>query len=80
MSELKKFKPKVLREMSPEERGQLLNQLRAELVKLQTQRARGFVEKPGRIRQIRRIIARILTIERELELAKEREKTKKTKA
>ena len=80
MSELKKFKPKVLREMSPEERRQLLNQLRAELVKLQTQRARGFVEKPGRIRQIRRIIARILTIERELELAKEREKAKKTKA
>jgi len=79
MSE-RKLKPKVLREMSPEERRELLNQLRAELVKLQTQRSRGFVEKPGRIRQIKRIIARILTIERELELAKEREKAKKSSA
>ncbi|ACB39685.1 ribosomal protein L29 [Pyrobaculum neutrophilum V24Sta] len=51
--------------MKPEERRELLNQLRAELVKLETQRARGFVEKPGRIREIRRAIARILTIERE---------------
>jgi len=65
MSE-RKLKPKALREMSPEERRELLNQLRAELVKLQTQRSRGFVEKPGRIRQVRRMIARILTIEREL--------------
>jgi len=61
----RKLKPKVLREMSSKERIELLNQLRAELVKLQTQRSRGFIEKPGRIRQIRRIIARILTIERE---------------
>jgi len=65
MSE-RKLKPKALREMSPEERRELLNQLRAELVKLQTQRSRGFVEKPGRIRQVKRMIARILTIEREL--------------
>ncbi|MEZ0320096.1 MAG: 50S ribosomal protein L29 [Pyrobaculum sp.] len=66
MSSEKKLKPKVLREMSPEERRNLLNQLRAELVKLETQRARGFVEKPGRLREVRRAIARILTIEREL--------------
>jgi large subunit ribosomal protein L29 len=51
--------------MKPEERRQLLNQLRAELVRLETQRARGFVEKPGRIKQVKRAIARILTIERE---------------
>jgi LSU ribosomal protein L29P len=68
MSSEKKLKAKVLREMKPEERRQLLNQLRAELVRLETQRARGFVEKPGRIRQIKRAIARILTIEREEEL------------
>ncbi|AAL63721.1 50S ribosomal protein L29 [Pyrobaculum aerophilum] len=70
MSSEKKLKAKVLREMKPEERRELLNQLRAELVRLETQRARGFVEKPGRIRQVRRIIARILTIEREEELKK----------
>lgn len=65
MSSERKLKPKVLREMSLEERRNLLNQLRAELVKLETQRARGFVEKPGRLREVRRAIARILTVERE---------------
>ncbi|MEM1598479.1 MAG: 50S ribosomal protein L29 [Pyrobaculum sp.] len=65
MSSERKLKPKVLREMSPEERRNLLNQLRAELVKLETQRARGFVEKPGRLKEVRRAIARILTVERE---------------
>jgi large subunit ribosomal protein L29 len=74
MSSEKKLKPSVLREMKPEERRELLNQLKAELVRLETQRARGFVEKPGRIRQIRRAIARILTIERELELKEELKK------
>ncbi|MEM0370243.1 MAG: 50S ribosomal protein L29 [Pyrobaculum sp.] len=64
MSE-KKLKAKALREMKPEERRELLNQLRAELVRLQTQRSRGFVEKPGKIKQIKRAIARILTIEKE---------------
>jgi large subunit ribosomal protein L29 len=76
MSTEKKLKASVLREMKPEERRQLLQQLRAELIKLQTQRARGFVEKPSRIRQIKRAIARILTIEREEEL-KKREESKK---
>ncbi len=64
MSE-KKLKAKALREMKPEERRELLNQLRAELVRLQTQRSRGFVENPGKIKQIKRDIARILTIEKE---------------
>lgn len=64
MSE-KKLKAKALREMKSEERRELLNQLRAELVRLQTQRSRGFVEKPGKIKQIKRAIARILTIEKE---------------
>ncbi|ABL88879.1 LSU ribosomal protein L29P [Pyrobaculum islandicum DSM 4184] len=61
----KRLKARVLREMKPEERRELLNQLRAELVKLETQRSRGFVENPGRIRVIKRAIARILTIEKE---------------
>lgn len=61
----KRLKARVLREMKPEERRELLNQLRAELVKLETQRSRGFVENPGKIRVIKRAIARILTIEKE---------------
>jgi large subunit ribosomal protein L29 len=76
MSIAKKLKASVLRAMTPEERRQLLQQLRAELIKLQTQRARGFVENPSRIRLIKRAIARILTIEREEEL-KKREESKK---
>ncbi len=65
MSEGRKLR--ALREMSREERLDLLNQLRAELLKLESQRARGFVEKSGRVREVRRAIARILTIEREAE-------------
>ncbi|MGC8973629.1 MAG: 50S ribosomal protein L29 [Thermoproteus sp.] len=61
----KKLNAKTLRQMSREDRLKLLDQLRAEYVKLQTQRARGIVENSGRIRFIRRAIARILTIERE---------------
>jgi len=76
MSTEKKLKAGVLRAMKPEERRQLLQQLRAELIKLETQRARGFVEKPSRIRQIKRAIARILTIEREEELKKRGESKK----
>jgi len=56
---------KTLRQMGREDRLKLLDQLRAEYVKLQTQRARGIVENSGRIRFVRRAIARILTIERE---------------
>ena len=77
MSAEKKLKASVLRAMKLEERRQLLQQLRAELIKLQTQRARGFVENPSRIRQIKRAIARILTIEREEELKKREESKKK---
>jgi large subunit ribosomal protein L29 len=60
-----KLKAEALRKMPPEERRELLNQLRAELLRLQTQRARGVVENPGLIRVIKRAIARVLTIERE---------------
>ncbi|MFB6490720.1 MAG: 50S ribosomal protein L29 [Thermoproteus sp. AZ2] len=64
-SQPKKLNAKTLRQMSREERLKLLDQLRAEYVRLQTQRARGIIENSGRIRYIRRAIARILTIERE---------------
>jgi large subunit ribosomal protein L29 len=48
--------------MKPEDRARLLNDLRRELLKLQSQRERGTLENPGRIRTVRRAIARILTI------------------
>lgn len=54
--------------MSREERERRLRELRAELVRLKTMiKAGGAVEKPARIREIRRTIARILTINNEEE-------------
>ena len=58
-----------IREMSPEERAKKLSELRAELAKLRSMvEAGGSIENPARIREIRRTIARILTIEREEQL------------
>ena len=57
---------KELREMSPEERRKKLNELRAELMRLKAMvKAGGSIENPARIRELRRAIARILTIENE---------------
>lgn len=70
------MKPKEIRAMSLEERRKKLEELRAELIALRAQAAiaGGTVANPARIRQLRRAIARILTIEREEELEKERER------
>ena len=55
--------------MSPEERRKKLNELRAELMRLRAMvKAGGAIENPARIRELRRAIARILTIQREEEL------------
>ncbi|MCX8204070.1 MAG: 50S ribosomal protein L29 [Candidatus Nezhaarchaeota archaeon] len=60
---------KELRKMSPEERSKKLNELYAELRKLKAKAAAGgALESPGRLREIKRTIARILTIQREEEL------------
>jgi len=57
---------KEIRSMSREEREKRLNELRAELAKLRTMvKAGGAIEKPARIREIRRTIARILTVNNE---------------
>lgn len=57
---------KEIRNMSREEREKRLNELRAELAKLRTMvKAGGTIEKPARIREIRRTIARILTVNNE---------------
>jgi large subunit ribosomal protein L29 len=50
--------------MLPEERSKKLTELRAELIRLRTTVASGgSVENPGRIRELKRTIARILTLE-----------------
>jgi len=52
-----------IRRMSNEERLAKLRELKAELMRLRAQQASGApLEKPGRIRAIRRTIARILTV------------------
>lgn len=57
---------KDIRSMSSAERKQKLLELRNELAKMMaTVRSGGAVENPGRIRELRRTIARILTVERE---------------
>jgi len=60
-----KLNADTIRSMSKEERQKLLEQLRAELLKLISQKERGVVDNPGKIRAVRRAIARILTIENE---------------
>lgn len=57
---------KEIRNMSREEREKKLAELRSELARLRTMvKAGGAVEKPARIREIRRTIARILTANNE---------------
>jgi large subunit ribosomal protein L29 len=60
---------KEIREMSPEERAKKLNEFRTELLRLKTMvKAGGSVENPARIKELRKAIARILTIENEQKL------------
>lgn len=57
---------KEIRDMSIEERKERLNELKTELRRSKTMiKAGGTIEDPARIREIRKTIARILTVERE---------------
>jgi len=57
---------KEIREMSPEKRITKLEELRTEFSKLKAMnKAGGAVENPSRIKEIRRAIARIMTIQNE---------------
>jgi large subunit ribosomal protein L29 len=68
---------KELRDMSSEERMKRLNELRTDLLRLKTMiKAGGTIENPARIRELRKTIARILTIEHEQKLGLAEEKTK----
>lgn len=65
------LRPNEIRKMSPEERRRKLEELRAELARLRAlSLSRGQLDNPARIRELRKAIARILTIEREEELKK----------
>ncbi|RLI34283.1 50S ribosomal protein L29 [Candidatus Bathyarchaeota archaeon] len=60
------LKVKEIRQMSREERLKKLEELKAEIMKLRTDvKAKGRVENPAALRELRRSIARILTVERE---------------
>ncbi|HUV98112.1 MAG TPA: 50S ribosomal protein L29 [Candidatus Paceibacterota bacterium] len=62
---------KEARDMSSEERRRRVTELHTELVRLKTMtEAGGSIDDPARIKQLRKAIARILTVERETELAK----------
>jgi len=73
---------KEINDMSSAERAKKLNELRAELSRLRTMiSAGGAVENPARIRELRKTIARTLTVEREQQLGirgKEEKPAKKT--
>jgi len=67
---------KEIRDMPPEERVKKLNEFRTELLRLKTMvKAGGTVENPARIRELRKTVARILTIENEQKLGLVKAKT-----
>jgi len=69
---------KEIREMNSEERRKKLNELRAELMRIRTMiKAGGSIENTSRIREFRKAIARILTIENEEKKARRKEKGKR---
>jgi large subunit ribosomal protein L29 len=60
---------KEIRSLSVEDRVDRVEELRTELIRLRTMiKAGGTVENPARIRQLRKTIAQILTIEHEQKL------------
>jgi large subunit ribosomal protein L29 len=67
--------------MSPEDRKKRLHELQTELVRLKTMiKAGGAIENPARVRELRKTIARILTIESEPAPPKKEEKKVEKKA
>lgn len=57
-----------IRKMSREDRLRQLNELNLELMKLRAQAAMGTLTNVGRIKIVRKNIARILTVQREEEI------------
>jgi large subunit ribosomal protein L29 len=65
------LKPKDLMELADEELDQRLKQSREELFNLRFQHAAGQLENTSRLREVRRDIARIMTVQSARRLAKE---------
>ena len=60
------LRKREIRQLLPEERNKKLAELRTELTKLRTNvKSGGTVENAGRIRELKRTVARILTISHE---------------
>jgi len=56
-----------IREMSSEERLKKIDELKVELMRLKTMsKAGGAIENPAKIREIKKTIARLLTVENEV--------------
>jgi large subunit ribosomal protein L29 len=71
---------KEIGDMSSEERTKKLSELKAELSRLRTMvRAGGAVENPARIKELRKTIARVLTVESEQKLGIRKKETKQEK-
>ncbi len=66
---------KDIRSMSSEDRRKKLTELRTELARLKTTvKAGGAIENPSRLRELRKAVARILTIENEERRVEEKKK------
>ena len=63
-----KIKAKDIRAMKLEDRLKLLKEMKVELITLRYKASVGTLTNPGRLRELRRNIARILTVMREEEL------------
>jgi large subunit ribosomal protein L29 len=71
---------KEIRDMPTEERIKKLGELRTERLRLKTMiKAGGTVENPARVRELRKTIARILTIENEQKIESRKTKTEEKK-
>lgn len=74
------LRTKEIREMTQENRQKRLDEMQTELMRLKTMvKAGGAIENPSRVREIRKTIARILTINTEPTPIKKEEKTEKEK-
>jgi large subunit ribosomal protein L29 len=71
---------KEIRGMSHDDRQKRLSELRTELVRLKTMvKAGGSLDNPARVRELRKTIARILTIDNEPAPVKKKEEEEKPK-
>jgi large subunit ribosomal protein L29 len=74
------LRTKDIRSMSSEDRRKKLGELRTELMRLRTMiKAGGAVENYSRIRELRKTVARILSVESEVKRSETEKKTKEEK-